>query len=117
MPRGSSSSVKVFFADKQAVISEIRNWAARLKAEHPEIQRIGFFGSYATDSYGPASDVDVVIVLKNSDRPFVDRIEKYLPENLSVGVDIFPYTEKEISRMQKERSPWISRILKEIVWF
>jgi uncharacterized protein len=112
----SSSSVKVFYADKAKVIGEIKTWARSLKNKYPEIEKIGLFGSYATDTYHPGSDADIIIVLKQSDKAFLDRIEQFIPESLSVGVDVFPYTEREISAMRSERNQWIGRVFKELIW-
>lgn len=116
MPGKSSNSVKVFFADKEKVLRQLKDYISDLKRNKPEVEKVGLFGSYATDTYGPASDVDLLIVLKQSSKSFRDRIPDYIPEKLSVGCDCFPYTEGEIDKMQKEDNPWICHILKEVVW-
>jgi predicted nucleotidyltransferase len=112
----SSDSVKVFFADKAKVLRELRAWAAELKTQRPDVEKVGLFGSYATDTYGPHSDADLLIVLRASDKPFRDRIPEFLPAGLSVPCDVFPYTAAEIESLQQEGSPWIKHILQEVVW-
>jgi predicted nucleotidyltransferase len=112
----SSDSVKTFFADKARVMRELRAWAANLKATHPDVEKIGLFGSYATDTYGPRSDADLLIVLRASDKPFRDRIPDFLPAGLSVPCDVFPYTTGEIENLQRDESPWIRHILHEVLW-
>lgn len=112
----SSNSVKVVFANKEKVLSEVRDYARQLKGSRPEVEKVGLFGSYATDTFGPASDVDLLIILHRSSKHFLDRIPDYVPENLSVGCDVFPYTRQEIERMQQEGSPWLQHILKEAIW-
>ncbi len=116
MRDGSSNSVKVFFADKDRVLGEVRAWAARLQASDPGVEKVGLFGSYATDTYGPRSDADLLIVLRDSDRPMRDRIPDFLPDGISVPCDVFPYTAAEIERLQRDDSPWIGRVLREVVW-
>ena len=111
----SSSSVKIFFADKERVLREIRAWASELK-KRPDVEKVGLFGSYATGTYGPHSDADLLILLRTSDKPFRDRIPDLLPSNFSVPCDVFPYTIGEIERLQRDASPWIQHILKEVVW-
>jgi predicted nucleotidyltransferase len=111
----SSSSVKVFFADKERVLRELRAWASELK-KRPEVERVGLFGSYATGTYGPRSDADLLIVLRTSADTFRDRIPSFLPSHLSVPCDVFPYTKDEIESLQRDNSPWIEHILKEVVW-
>jgi predicted nucleotidyltransferase len=95
---------------------ELRDWAARLKRERPDVEKIGLFGSYATDTYGPRSDADLLIVLRASDKPFRDRIPECLPDGISVPCDVFPYTADEINSLQREGSPWIKHILQEVIW-
>ena len=116
MPEKSSNFVKVVFADKKKVLRQLRDYAKELKQTSPEVEKVGFFGSYATDTFGPASDVDLLIVLRNSSKRFLDRIPDYLPENLSVSCDVFPYTNEEIEKMKQESTPWIRHVLKEVVW-
>jgi predicted nucleotidyltransferase len=116
MRDGSSNSVKVLFADKERVLRELRDWAADLKRRRPEVERIGLFGSYATDTYGPRSDADLLIVLRTSDKPFRDRIPDFLPGGLSIPCDVFPYTAAEIESLQRDGSPWIRHVLKEVIW-
>ena len=112
----SSGSVKTFFADKPRVMRELGAWAASLKESHPEVEKVGLFGSYATDTYGPRSDADLLIVLRTSDRPFRDRIPDFLPDRVSVPCDVFPYTAGEIETLQREGSLWIKHVLQEVIW-
>ncbi|MBM4024261.1 MAG: nucleotidyltransferase domain-containing protein [Planctomycetes bacterium] len=112
----SSNSVKVFFADKERVLRELRAWAADLKLRRPEVAKVGLFGSYATGTYGPRSDADLLILLRASDKLFRDRIPEFLPARLSVPCDVFPYTIAEIENLRRDESPWIKHILKEVLW-
>jgi predicted nucleotidyltransferase len=108
--------VKVFFADKAKVLRELDCYVEQLRRSHAEVEKVGLFGSYATDTYGPASDVDLLIILKGSSKRFLDRMPDYMPDNLSVGCDVFPYTNEEIERMKRDSVPWISHVLQEAVW-
>ena len=116
MPERSFNSVKIFFADKDKVIGEVREYVRRVRQAHPEVEKVGLFGSYATDTYGPSSDVDLLIVLRESDKRFPDRIPDFLPDNLSVACDVFPYTQAEIEKMKQDENPWIRHVLQEVDW-
>ena len=59
---------------------------------------------------------DLLIVLRASDRTFRDRIPEFLPAGLSVPCDVFPYTAAEIARLERDESPWILHILREVIW-
>ena len=116
MREKSSNSVKVVFADKANALRLLKDYVKNIKRTHPEVERVGFFGSYANDTYGPASDVDLLVILRGSDKRFLDRIPDYMPDNLCVSCDVFPYTSEEIEKMRQEHIPWIRHVLREAVW-
>ena len=116
MHRESSNFVKVFFADKDKFLRQLKDYSESIKRTHPEVERLGYFGSYANDTYGPASDVDLLIILRKSSKRFLDRIPDFLPDNLSICCDVFPYTREEIDRMKQDGNLWICHVLKEVVW-
>jgi len=116
MREKSSNSVKVVFADKANVLRLSKDYAESIKRTPREVERVGFFGSYANDTYGPASDVDLPVIVRRSDKRFLDVILDYLAENLSVSCDVFPYTNDEIEKMRQDHIPWIRHVLREAVW-
>lgn len=78
------------------------------------------FGSHATGSAGPESDIDVIVVAP-SELPFVERPKDYLPAMLvaSRGVDLLVYTPEEFERLRAEERPFLMRALataKPIRW-
>jgi len=108
--------VKVKFADKDSVFRQISRFVAELKRTRPEVERVGMFGSYANDTFGPASDVDLLIILQHSGKRFLDRIPDFIPDNLSVSCDVFPYTSEEVEKMKRDGNHWIRHVLGEAVW-
>jgi predicted nucleotidyltransferase len=70
--------------------------ACRLFKSCPEIDEIIVFGSFETGNYTPGSDLDVLIVLSQSERPIRDRIPLYMPDQFPVPVDMFPFTRAEL---------------------
>ncbi len=58
------------------------------------------FGSFASGRAVPGSDLDVLIVLRDDPRPFLDRIPDYAPDDVPFPVDVFPYTMAEIAAGQ-----------------
>jgi len=79
------------------------------------ITGIYLFGSIARGDHVPGSDADILIILKRDERRFIDRISYYMKYflNISIPVEVFPYTEREIKKMQQEGNHFISTILKE----
>lgn len=113
----SSPGVRVFRAlARDVVIAHLRRWAADLGRQHPEIVRVGVFGSHARGDYGPGSDLDLVIIVRQSAEPrWYLRGAAYDTSALPIGADVFVHTEAEVGRMVPG-NPWLERILAETVW-
>jgi predicted nucleotidyltransferase len=105
--------VRIFWLDRAAVLQELESAARQLKAIHPEIEQVLLFGSLARNQGVPGSDADLLLILSASNATFLERIPRYLPEGLSVGVDVFPYTRTEISSMLDRGNPFIRQALTE----
>jgi predicted nucleotidyltransferase len=101
-PGGSSTTVVITYFDKAAIRTAAEALARELAAGHPEVEEVVLFGSVAWGTPVPGSDVDLLLVLTESDRPFPERIARYVPASFPVGVDVFPYTRAEIARMAAE---------------
>ena len=70
MPRGSSSSVKVFYPklDRETVIKLLSERLKELREKLP-LTRVVLFGSYARGNYTVGSDVDLLVVYEGEARP------------------------------------------------
>ena len=109
----SYGSVKVTYFDKEAVWKALRDLARRLAAAHPEIIKVAVFGSLVRDEAAPGSDVDLLLVLAESDAPFPDRSVRYRPDRFPVSIDIFAYTEEEVRDMLAQDNFFLKRALSE----
>src|SRR5713226_8312703 len=99
MREQSSSSVKIIYFDKERVRAALNDYVAVLTSKHPEIIRMILFGSVARGDAVPGSDVDILIVLSASKKPFLRRMLDYMPDRFPVGAEVFPYTQAEFDRM------------------
>lgn len=106
------STARVTYFDKAAVRRALDDYVRRL-AGHPEVEAVILFGSLASGTPVPGSDVDLVVILTDSDRRFIDRIPAFLPAHFPVAVDVFPYTRAEVERMTREGNPFVQRALRE----
>lgn len=62
----------------------------------PEVEEIVVFGSFERDTYAPGSDLDVLVVLRESPLPIRDRPAEYRPARFPVPVDLFSFTRPEL---------------------
>jgi predicted nucleotidyltransferase len=90
----------------------LREWTTRHSASHPELRRAGFFGSYASQSWGPGSDVDVILTVTHSALPFHRRPVEWPLEELAVPADTLIYTEAEWNDSSNRRFPFE----RDVVW-
>ena len=91
------STVVIKSVDEAAVHRAMDTHAARLFATRPDVEEIVVFGSFATGTYAPGSDLDVFVVLSRSDATPRDRVPGLLPGAFPVGIDLFPYTRAEMA--------------------
>lgn len=108
-------SAKVTYFDKEAVWQALRELAPRLAEEHPEVVKVAVFGSLARDEAVPGSDVDLLLVLTESDLPVPDRMIRYKPDGFPVGLEVFAYTEREMQERLSQGDPFLKHILTEAV--
>jgi uncharacterized protein len=108
MPEKSSLSAKVVFLDKSGIMHRLIEAVKRLRADS-NVNDVKLFGSLSKGNFVPGSDADVLIVLKNDSRRMIDRIPEYLDFFMRVPfpVEVFPYTEEEISRMSADGNRFI----------
>lgn len=95
----SCGSVQIFWVDKEALARFLEDLTAYYQ-RFPEVEAVILFGSLAKGEFSVGSDVDLLLVLRESPLPFPDRIPAYLPDRAPVDVEVFPYTVDEIRRGQ-----------------
>lgn len=100
MPVRSLSSSVLKWPEQEAVFQAFRSWAEKAQAD-PRILGIGLFGSLVQGNWGPGSDLDVIIVLKDSSLPFIERGRDFDLMEIPVPVDLLVYTLKEWERLEE----------------
>ena len=116
MPTRSLGSALIRWPDKVTVDEAFHRWAAERAATHPEIQHIGYIGSYARGDWGVGSDLDVIIVVSTSDEPFGRRLLDQNDDDLPVPADLLVYTEAELTRMRSEGRRFTKELDHVAVW-
>lgn len=105
------SSVVIKSIDRKQVEQAVNDHIDHLRAHHLEIQKIIWFGSWINGIPGPGSDVDLCLILCESEKPFRERIPDYLPSSFPVGVDVFPYTVSELEKIQLMHPGWYREMI------
>jgi predicted nucleotidyltransferase len=105
--------VKVTFTDREQILKALENLIQEWTQQHPELEQVILFGSFARADYFPGSDVDVLLILQSSDQPLLSRIRQFLPTHFPVDIDVFPYTKNEFERMMNDPHSLAARALSE----
>lgn len=91
----------------------VRRWAGKVLQQRPEVVQIGYFGSYVRGDWGVGSDLDLIIIVKGSEKPFDLRAGEWDTEDLPVQTDVLIYTQEE---WQKRPGFLSGKLLADIVW-
>lgn len=117
MLRRSSGSVRVAWLDRERAIAELRRCAEQLVVQDARVLVVGLFGSLARGEALPSSDADVLIILREHDRPrWFDRIPEYAAafSGTSLPTEPFAYTIEE-GKALASQSGFMRTVLRELV--
>lgn len=93
----SLGSVKVFWLNQEELVKEIEKLALTVGQSDENVLQIVLFGSLAERKAVPGSDADILVLIKEDERGFMERVgvwrEKF---SLDFPIEVFPYTEKEL---------------------
>jgi predicted nucleotidyltransferase len=111
----SYGSVKTFWLNKELLNEKIKQAIKRMLTEKSEIEDVVLFGSFAENKATVSSDVDILLVLKSSDKNFIDRQLDYRDyfSDIDLNVDIFAYTQGEVSK----GNPFVEKALSKGLHF
>lgn len=115
MPVRSSGLSILKWPDPQVVRAAARDWA-RGMARRPEVLRIGIFGSYARGDAGVGSDLDLVVVVRDSSIPFQARPAGWHVLDLPVPAEVLVYTEAEWNRLRAAGGRFARMLNSETDW-
>ena len=116
MPVRSLNSPVIRWPNQEIVKSAVEAWARGTRENHPDVVRIGYFGSYARGNWGVGSDIDIVMVVARSDLPWLRRSLGFETVDLPVPADLLVYTSNEWDDVIVADSKFARMIARETVW-
>ncbi len=115
MPVRSLSSSVFGWPNAQTVDHALRQWAERLVRTRADVRRIGYVGSYARGDWGVGSDLDLIIIVRESDQPFERRAAAWDVTELPVPTDVLVYTEEEWRSLPRQGRFYLT-VMREGIW-
>ncbi len=115
MPVRLLTSSILKWPDAQAVKQALAEWVNKAVKTRDDVLSIGYFGSYARGNWGVGSDLDLIIIVKDSRHPFIKRAAEWDASELPVPADILVYTAEEWQDLIR-REQFSRRIIQETIW-
>lgn len=116
MPVRSLNSSVMKWPRKKEVEKSLNDWSVKLIKERDDVTRIGYFGSYAKGNWGVGSDLDLIVILEESDEPFERRGIGFDTSSIPVPTELLVYTRKEWKKMKEEKSRFYRTVSPEVIW-
>lgn len=102
--------------NESEVHRKLEQWAQKLRTSHPEVARIGYYGSYATGEWGVGSDLDLIIVAANVEsRPELRGLD-YPTEKLPVPTELRVFSPEEFDELRDRGDRFAEVLSEEVVW-
>ena len=116
MPVRLLNSSVLTWPNQSQVDSAVRDWAAAEKLKHPELHRLGYFGSYARGDWGVGSDLDLIAIVERVEGPFDRRTLSWDLSDLPVPAEILVYTVEEWQGLEGEQRLFARTLKEEASW-
>ena len=116
MPVRSLSSPVLIWPDRDAIDRALVVWVADAVVEHPDLLRLGYFGSYARGDWGVGSDLDLVAVVSHAPQRFDRRAVAWDLLPLPVQAELLVYTAREWENLQADAGRFATTLATETVW-
>jgi predicted nucleotidyltransferase len=116
MPVRSLTSSVLKWPDAAAVVKAAKAWAVELTRQRGDILGVAYIGSYARGDWGVGSDLDLIVVVEQSQAPFWQRASDLELTGFPVPTEALVYTADEWLTLADERGRFFRTIEQEGVW-
>ncbi|WP_204138512.1 nucleotidyltransferase family protein [Halomicronema sp. CCY15110] len=116
MPVRSLNSSIWRWPSRDEVDDALRQWVTQHESALVEAIAVGYFGSYARNEAGVGSDLDVLMILRQSALPFTHRSQQWDFLSIPVPVEAQIYTAAEWAQLETNQPRFYATLLQEAVW-
>lgn len=116
MPVRSLNSSVHTWPDRQEVHEAVSRWAEDVSASRGDVAGVAYLGSYARGDWGPGSDVDLVVVVEETDEPIWRRGRAFDLTGLPVPADILVFDRQEWTDRMASGDRFARTVREEAVW-
>jgi len=116
MPVRSLTSSVLRWPDAGIVDQAARAWAVELTRQRGDVLGVAYIGSYARGDWGVGSDLDLVIIVEQSDEAFWKRASELDLAGFPVPTEGMVYTADEWRDLANKRGRFFQTVEQEAVW-
>lgn len=104
--------VEILSINNESLKEKLREIAYKIRREHQEVKEIILFGSFSRNNYTPYSDIDIAIIVGETEKKFVERQDDFIDyfSSLPFDVNLVIYTKKEFHDMFERGNNFIREI-------
>lgn len=102
--------------DADQVSSSVGAWAHLLQERRKDVLAIAIVGSYARGDWGVGSDLDLLIILRESDQPFWDRQLEFDFSDLILPAEALIFSRSEWEQLEKEPNRFFRETIEHAKW-
>ena len=116
MPVRSLHSPLLKWPDRGTVAGALQAWVDEAVVRHPDVVRIGVFGSFARDEWAFGSDLDLIVVVGDTEMRSDDHVRGWDVSRLPVPADLLIYTAAEWRRLNDTPSRFRETLARDARW-
>lgn len=116
MPVRSLHSPLLRWPDRGTVAAALHAWVDEAVGRHPGVVRIGVFGSFARGEWAFGSDLDLIVVVGDTEMPGDERARGWDVSRLPVPADLLIYTAAEWRRLHDTPSRFRETLARDAQW-
>jgi predicted nucleotidyltransferase len=107
--------VRILSVNYDSLLEALKKAAGLIRKRYPEVTGILLFGSFARGNYTPESDIDILITVKDTALPFLERQDMFVEffAEMPFDVNILVYTGEEAAKMLDDENPLLKDAMAE----
>lgn len=111
------NGVEIISVEIDSLRRFLKDIAEKIKHVHPSVLKIILFGSFSERNFTPFSDIDIAIILKDTEKNFLERQDEFIDyfRGIPFDVNLLIYTEEEFNRMLQNLNNFAVEIEKGII--
>ncbi len=116
MPLRDLKSSILRWPDAETVVSATEAWVGALRQQRDDVLAVALIGSYARGDWGVGSDLDLVIIIAQSEERFWERGRDFDLSQFPVPAEALIFTLAEWQARSKNPDRFFNEVANEALW-